>query len=87
MTKRILTDAEASDIKQLMTWFPDSTAIAAWGGPAFRFPFTESTFREDCHWGDMASFVLRDEDGLTEAFGQFNSDTGVATWREWRRDD
>lgn len=70
MTKRILTDAQASDISQLMTWFSDSAAIAAWGGPAFRFPFTESSFHKDCRWPDMASFVLRDDDGLTEAFGQ-----------------
>ena len=70
MTKRILTDAEASDINRLRAWFPDSAAIAAWGGPAFRFPFSESTFEEDCRWRDMATFVLRDSDGFTEAFGQ-----------------
>lgn len=70
MTRRILTNAQASDIGQLMTWFPDSAAIAEWGGPAFRFPFTESSFNEDCRWRDMATFVLRDDDGLMEAFGQ-----------------
>jgi ribosomal-protein-alanine N-acetyltransferase len=70
MANRVLTDAEASDIKQLMAWFPDSAATAAWGGPRFRFPFTESIFHEDCHWREMASLVLRDDDGFTEAFGQ-----------------
>ena len=60
----------ASDIDQLMRWFPDADATRTWGGPAFRFPFNRHSFAEDIHWGRMASFSLRSPDGELAAFGQ-----------------
>ena len=53
-----------------MTWFPDARSVLEWGGPQFRYPFTEDTFRDDCHWGRMATFRLSDPDGRFVAFGQ-----------------
>lgn len=58
------------DIEQLMRWFPDAHAVANWGGPKFRFPFTRRTFVEDCRLGDMTSYCLRDPDDKMTAFGQ-----------------
>lgn len=67
-----LAEAARADLDGLMRWFPDAAATRNWGGPNFRFPFTASTFREDCRWPEMASFVAR-MPGETQpvAFGQF----------------
>lgn len=67
-----LAEAASADFDELMRWFPDAAATRNWGGPNFRFPFTAATFREDCRWPAMASFVARIP-GETRplAFGQF----------------
>ena len=65
-----LVDAKHDDMRQLMTWFRTAKAVNEWGGPVFRFPFTEETFRRDCHWGKMATFRLNDPEGSFAAFGQ-----------------
>jgi ribosomal protein S18 acetylase RimI-like enzyme len=65
-----LVPATTSDVDVLMRWFPTADAIAQWGGPRFRFPFTRQTFLEDCHWTAMPSRVLRHGSDLL-AFGQF----------------
>ena len=65
-----LVEATHGDMLQLMTWFNNAGAVNEWGGPRFRFPFTEATFRKDCHWGRMATFRLSDPDGKFAAFGQ-----------------
>ena len=65
-----LMEATEQDLRELMAWFPDAQSVLAWGGPKFRFPFTEDTFRRDCHWGKMATFRLDDPDGTFAAFGQ-----------------
>jgi len=54
-----------------MTWFDDAKAVDIWGGPKFRYPFTPKSFREDCHWPEMASYSLRSPERLFCAFGQF----------------
>ena len=65
-----LVEATDSDLRELMRWFDTESAVIEWGGPVFRFPFSEETFREDCHWGKMATFRLNAPDGGFAAFGQ-----------------
>jgi ribosomal protein S18 acetylase RimI-like enzyme len=71
-----LITAQSADIDALMSWFPDQASVANWGGPNFRHPFNRETFREDCRWQTMASFVLRDEDTLQLGFGQLYERSG-----------
>lgn len=54
-----------------MTWFTSAADVRRWGGPEFEHPYTAATFRRDCRWPDIASFSLRDGDGVLLAFGQF----------------
>ena len=65
-----LVEATERDLLELMTWFQDAPSVMEWGGPAFRFPFSEESFRIDCHWGKMASFRLDDPERRFAAFGQ-----------------
>ena len=65
-----LVEASEEDLQQLMTWFPDAGSVIEWGGPVFRYPFTDETFRKDCYWGRMATFRLNDPGGNFAAFGQ-----------------
>ena len=71
-----LVEAIDADIDELMTWFGNAEDVVIWGGPKFRFPFTPESFREDCHWGEMASFSLRDGDDLQAGFGQIYDRNG-----------
>ncbi len=71
-----LTPADDGDIDTLMTWFSSAAEVDVWGGPKFRYPFTAKTFREDCHWPEMASYCLRDVNGAMCAFGQFYDRNG-----------
>jgi ribosomal protein S18 acetylase RimI-like enzyme len=66
----ILREAIATDIDELMRWFPKSDDVHVWGGPWFRFPFTRGTFTKDIHWGKMDSFCLCDSSRRVVAFGQ-----------------
>lgn len=66
----LLDETPASDIDELMKWFPDEASTRTWGGPDFRFPFNRHSFAEDIHWGRMATFTLRDPNGVFAAFGQ-----------------
>jgi ribosomal protein S18 acetylase RimI-like enzyme len=59
-----------SHLPELMTWFPDETALSTWGGPEFRFPFTESTFREDAKLKSLPTWALVQDRGQFAAFGQ-----------------
>ena len=34
-------------LQQMMAWFPDAEGCTVWGGPDFRYPFTEETFVTD----------------------------------------
>lgn len=65
-----LRDATEHDLEQLMDWFVDANSVNVWGGPKFRYPFTPESFREDCHWGRMATFALETSAGALAAFGQ-----------------
>ena len=61
---------DESHLPELMTWFPDETALQTWGGPEFRFPFTETTFREDAKLKSLPTWALFQDRGLFAAFGQ-----------------
>lgn len=65
-----LVEPGDADISELMSWFPDTHSVRIWGGPRFRYPFTDESFREDCHIEKMSSFCLRNPDGAMTAFGQ-----------------
>jgi ribosomal protein S18 acetylase RimI-like enzyme len=71
-----LTNAQSADIDALMSWFPDQASVANWGGPEFRHPFDRETFREDCRWQKMASFVLTDANVRQLGFGQLYERSG-----------
>lgn len=66
-----LSEATDDDVDELMRWFPDKWSVAIWGGPDFRFPFTQKTFAEDCGLDVMRSYALEDESGDMVAFGQY----------------
>jgi ribosomal protein S18 acetylase RimI-like enzyme len=59
-----------SHLPELMTWFRDKTALQTWGGPEFRYPFTEATFREDAKLTSLPTWSLVQDDGVLAAFGQ-----------------
>jgi len=66
-----LVPATDEHVAELMTWFRDPESTALWGGPDFRFPFTDASFREDAHWGRMPALAVVGPDGALLAFGQF----------------
>jgi ribosomal protein S18 acetylase RimI-like enzyme len=57
-------------LPELMSWFPDRESCQVWGGPEFRFPFTETSFREDAKLGSLPSWALLRDDGTLAGFGQ-----------------
>jgi ribosomal protein S18 acetylase RimI-like enzyme len=65
-----------ADRAVLMRWFGDESSVRIWGGPAFRYPFTEASFREDALWDSLAGFALRDPAGRLAAFGQIYDHLG-----------
>ena len=71
-----LRESTSADIDELMTWFHDADSVNVWGGPRFRYPFTAQSFREDCHWPEMASCSLQDPAREFRAFGQFYDRNG-----------
>ena len=66
-----LTRFDTSRIGELMAWFPDASACRIWGGPRFRFPFTEASFREDAKLDSLATWMLVSTDGRLTGFGQY----------------
>lgn len=53
-----------------MTWFADITSLRTWGGPEFRFPFTDASFREDATLMSLPTWSLVRDEGTLAAFGQ-----------------
>jgi hypothetical protein len=53
-----------------MSWFPDRVSCQVWGGPEFRFPFIETTFRIDAKLANLATRMLV-QGGRLVAFGQY----------------
>ncbi len=71
-----LERARDADIDAVMSWFGTEHDVLSWGGPKFRYPFTAETFRKDCHFPQMNSFGLFDDDGALLAFGQLYDRNG-----------
>ena len=67
-TLRVFDDAR---VPELMSWFTDRESCQVWGGPEFRFPFTESTFRADAKLASLPTRMLVLGDGRLAAFGQY----------------
>lgn len=61
---------DETHLPELMKWFPDETTLQTWGGPEFRFPFTEASFREDAKIRSLPTWALVEDDGTLAAFGQ-----------------
>ena len=66
----VLDRASPTDLASLRAWLDTAAAVRNWGGPNFRYPYTNETFEADCHWPAMDSFCLRDPEGRLAAFGQ-----------------
>lgn len=67
-------DLRPLEVRQLTTlrgWFPDAASCRRWGGPAFRFPFTAQSFRDDLGVDELASFGLLDAAGELLGVGQY----------------
>ena len=62
---------QSNQLQQLMSWFPDPASCRTWGGPEFRYPFDETTFREDSRILSLPSWSLPGSDGNLSAFGQY----------------
>jgi ribosomal protein S18 acetylase RimI-like enzyme len=62
---------DAARLPQLMRWFPDGASVRQWGGPDFRFPFTEETFRKDVRLDDVPAWEIVSTDGALLAFGRY----------------
>lgn len=58
-------------LAEIMEWFPDGESISIWGGPSFKFPFTEQSFLADLDLPNTESFVLINDLGSSLAFGQY----------------
>lgn len=69
--ERALVEATPGHLREMMTWFPDREGCVTWGGPEFRFPFTEESFLEDSRLGELPSYALVGAGGELLAFGQF----------------
>jgi ribosomal protein S18 acetylase RimI-like enzyme len=61
---------DEAHLPELMNWFPDRESCLVWGGPEFRFPFTETTFRIDARLANLATRMLV-RGGRLVAFGQY----------------
>jgi len=66
-----LVPATTAHVLQMKAWFPTARSCAIWGGPAFRFPFTDETFLEDSKLAELPSFVLVAQSNDVRGFGQF----------------
>lgn len=63
-------------LETLKSWFPDRASCVEWGGPDFRFPFSNETFLEDIHWRAMRSYSAIDAQNGLLTFGQYYEKAG-----------
>lgn len=68
----------ATHLRELMGWFSDELSTSVWGGPSFRYPFTEETFKQYARWDELATYTLIEESGAMIAFGQIYIRAGRA---------
>ena len=66
----LLLRATKNHLQNMMGWFPDHQSCRDWGGPDFRFPFTEQSFFEDSRIEAVPSYAYS-ENGVLLAFGQY----------------
>jgi ribosomal protein S18 acetylase RimI-like enzyme len=68
---------DAALLPQLMQWFPDARSLSNWGGPHFRYPYDDSTFRQDAGVDSLPSWMVV-EGGSRRllAFGQYYARVG-----------
>ena len=65
-----LVEPSENHVRQLMAWFTDEASVRAWGGPPFRYPFSEESFLEDVRLDTMNSYALVAASGSMVGFGQ-----------------
>jgi ribosomal protein S18 acetylase RimI-like enzyme len=65
-----LVNLAETHLPELMQWFPDHRSCTVWSGPEFRYPFTETTFREDVRL-QLPSYSLVDNENELVGFGQY----------------
>ena len=53
----VLRAACREDLLAMMSWFPDGPSCRIWGGPEFRFPFSEQSFQADSRFELVPSYV------------------------------
>ena len=68
--KSHLVPVTEQHVSELMSWFPDSAAVALWS-PDNSFPFVRERFIAEAMLHRAASFMLLDQDESPVAFGQF----------------
>jgi ribosomal protein S18 acetylase RimI-like enzyme len=66
----VLRAATKDDLQAMMGWFPDRRSCRIWGGPDFRYPFTEQSFQEDTRFEVLPSYVYATDRTLV-GFGQY----------------
>jgi len=67
---------EPGHLDILKSWFPDKQSVRQWGGPHFRHPFTDATFREDMRWRKIPAYSLLDDESGLIGFGQYYEKAG-----------
>lgn len=66
-----LSELEPGYVREMMSWFADRRSCQQWGGPDFRFPYTEATFLADMRRTELPSYALLDDAGELVGFGQY----------------
>lgn len=68
-----LVPTTENHLRELMGWFPDQRSCVVWGSRTFRYPFTETTFREDVRLElpSYSSYSLVGNDAELLGFGQY----------------
>jgi ribosomal protein S18 acetylase RimI-like enzyme len=66
----VLRAATSDDLVDMMSWFPDAASCRIWGGPEFRFPFSEQSFQADSRFAALPSYVYATHRTLI-GFGQY----------------
>jgi ribosomal protein S18 acetylase RimI-like enzyme len=66
-----LQSFKGAQLLELMSWFPDKKSCQTWGGPDFRFPYTETTFQADAKLEILPTRALVQDDGAFIGFGQY----------------
>jgi len=68
--RAVLRAATKDDLVAMMGWFPDCQSCRIWGGPDFRYPFSEQSFQEDSRFEVVPSYVYVTDRTLI-GFGQY----------------